>query len=85
MCCNCSCTTVLEPIQIKVGSSSGPSNDTSIYTNNKLKYLKYLVFKNGFGYLIENEDFERLPNGGFKLLNSSLFITSEVYTLTFYK
>lgn len=81
----CSCAHKLhEPIQFKIGLPGSPTNGTSLYNNEDIKYLKYLISKNGYGHLLENTDYERLPNGGFKLLEGAQFSTSEIYTITFY-
>lgn len=82
--CNCCQCKLKEPIQFKIGCEDSPENNTDIYVNPDIKYLKYLVHKNGVGFLMEGKDYDRLSKGGIKLLNGAVFTTSEVYTIIFY-
>lgn len=86
--CSCSCNECSsEPIQFYIGDGGDhtPMDGSTIYNNNCLKYTKYLVSKNGFGFFIEDRDYERLSAGGFKLLNSAAFDTGETFTIIIYK
>lgn len=87
MCCNCTCNNkVKEPIVFMIGDGGSitPSNGASHCIDPDIKYLKYNVSKNGYGTLIENILYERLPNGGFQLLGGAIFTTGEIFTITFY-
>lgn len=86
MCCCNNCNTTQDPIQFIIGDGKPgtPTNGTNIYSNATIKFLKYLISKNGYGYLIEDVNYERLSSGGFKLLGTNIFITDECFTITFY-
>jgi hypothetical protein len=84
--CNCCCGKIPEPIQFAVGDNEEltPSAGSNTYKNKEMKYLKYLVFRNGEGYLHETIDYIRLPQGGFQLAGTDVFDALEKFTITFY-
>lgn len=79
------CCKSFDLVQFIVGlCPTYPAEGDTEYINNNLKYSKYTVYKNGFGYLVEDLHYERLINGGFKLLEEHTFHNGETYTISNY-
>ena len=78
--CNCSNA----PIQFIIGDaqSGTPEAESCEYSNPDLECVYFTVFRNGFGFLHKGVHFNRLLNGGFKLLNGDKFNEGEMFTIT---
>lgn len=66
---------------ITVGAVDGPVDGSDTYTNVYLNGKSFRVVQRGFGPLIPGTDYEALPGGGFKLLNTVTFENDDVYNI----
>lgn len=82
MCCCCQ----KEPIQFAIGDGRvlTPVEGANVYNNTDIKYSKYLILRNGKGYMFEDSDYTRLCAGGIQLIGSDFFDADEKFTFTFY-
>lgn len=69
--------------QFKVGDGQSftPANGSYICNLETLKGENYRITKNGFGDMLEGEQWSRYYTGGFILLNGSQFTSGEIYTI----
>lgn len=90
MCCTTTGKTrvleIKDPIQFKIGDGGPltPIAGANEYPNPDIEYDRYMIMRNGAGYLVKNDSYAKLGDGGWKLLGLDVFNPGEVFTMIFF-
>lgn len=78
-----SCSRITDSIQFIIGDDGPftPLEGTNKCPISELKYTRYLLYRNGFGFMMETIHYNRLPLGGFSLIGMDEFIDGEMFTI----